>query len=109
MNSRQRGRPRHEEGGVKVAQSAVPRVREIEVQAISVARLVVAEAKANNLGPDDPRADEIHEWAVRLPHAQRVQRLYELGGRTDDLWLRLRELPRQHELPAAPPPQALGQ
>jgi hypothetical protein len=84
-----------------VAQSAAPRVHEIGVHAISVARLVVAESKAHNLGPDDPRADEIHEWAVRLPHAQRVQRLYELGARTDDLWLRLRELP------APPPPKAL--
>lgn len=87
-----------------MAQSAAPRVHEIGVHAISVARLVVAEAKAHNLGPDDPRADEIHEWAVRLPHPQRVQRLYELGERTDDLWLRLRELPRLPALPAGPPP-----
>jgi hypothetical protein len=72
-----------------VAESAAPRVHEIGVHAISVARLVVAEAKAQNLAPDDPLADAIHEWAVRLPHDQRVQRLYELGGRTDDLWLGL--------------------
>lgn len=79
-----------------MAQTAVPRAHEIEVQAISVARLVVAEAQAQNLGPDDPLADEIHEWAVRLPHTQRIQRLYELGERTDDLWLRIRELLRAH-------------
>jgi hypothetical protein len=72
----------------------VLRPHEVEVHTTSITRLVVAEAEAHGIGPDAPQVDNIHEWATRLPHDLRVQRLYELGQRTDDLWLRVRELLR---------------
>jgi hypothetical protein len=92
-----------------MAEPPVLRPHEVEVRTTSIARLVVAEAEAHGIGPEAPQVDQIHEWAVRLPHDLRVARLYELGERTDDLWLRIRELLRAQLEAGPPPPQAVSQ
>jgi hypothetical protein len=51
---------------------------QIQDQVTSIVRLVVTEAQRHGIAPDDPRADDIHEWVVQLPHHQRLQRLHEL-------------------------------
>jgi hypothetical protein len=64
------------------------RPHEASTQALAITRLVAAKAQADGFGPDDWQVMEgLQQWAIRLPHEQRIACLRELGGRTDDLWL----------------------
>jgi hypothetical protein len=64
----------------------------VQVETLSITRLAAAEARAQGVAPDAPEADAIHDRVIRMPHHERVLRLYHLGGdRTDDLWMGLRD------------------
>ncbi len=72
---------------------------EIQDEVASIVSLVVAEAQRRGIAPDDPRADDIHEWAVHLPHSQRLEHLHEL--REHEASKRSEAPNARHTLPAA--------
>lgn len=74
-----------------------PRPHEIEVHTTAIARLSAAEMRANRIAADAPQADGVYTWSVNMPHYRRLQRLRELGERTDDLWL-LSEMSRRRQV-----------